>query len=71
VGVIFHGYELCAHSFVYSAFRVIMSFITSIRRYGRLDTERKRKNSDCFAVSGMKDKEIVHILIAPSSRGKL
>jgi len=35
---------------------VIMSFITSIRRYGRLVTERKRKNFDPYAVSVMKDK---------------
>jgi len=49
-----------------------MSFITSIRRYGRLVTERKRKNFDPFAVSAMKDKEIVcALLIAPSSCGKL
>jgi len=50
---------------------VITSFITSIRRYGRLVTERKRKNFNPFSVSVMKDKEIVHILIASSSYGKL
>jgi len=52
----------------------ITSFITSIRRYGRLVMERKRNFLILllpFAVSVMKDKEIVHILIAPSSRGKL
>ena len=38
VGVIFCGYESCAHGFVYFAVRVITSFITSIRRYGRLVT---------------------------------
>jgi len=32
---------------------------------------RETGNSDPFAVSVMKDKEIVHILIAPSSRDKL
>jgi len=36
VGVIFRGYESCAHGFVYSTVRVITSFITGIRRYGRL-----------------------------------
>jgi len=46
---------------------VITSFIASIRRYGRLVMQRKRKKFDPFAVSVMKDKEIVHILIAPSS----
>jgi len=49
---------------------VIMSFITSIRRYGRLVMKKKEK-FDPFAVSVMKDKEMVHILIAPSSCGKL
>jgi len=48
-----------------------MNFITGIRRYGRLVTERKRKIFDPFAVSVMKNKEIVHILIVPSSHGKL
>jgi len=70
VGV-FCGYESCAHGFVYSTVRGIMSFITSIRRYGRLVTERKKKNFDLFAVSVIKNKEIVHILIAPSSHSKL
>jgi len=46
-------------------------FITSVRRYGRLVTERKLKNFYPFAVSVTKDKEIVHILIAPSSHSKL
>jgi len=50
---------------------VITSFITSIRRCERLAMERKRKIFYPFAVSVMKDKEIVHVLIAPSSRGKL
>jgi len=50
---------------------VITSFITSIRRYGRLVMERKRKIFDPFAVSVMKDDKIVHILIVPSSRAKL
>jgi len=50
---------------------VITSFITSIRRYGKLVTERKRKNFDPFAVSVMNSKEIVHILIVPSSYSKL
>jgi len=71
VGVIFCGYELCAHGFDYSTIRGYNSFITSIRRYGRLVMKRKRKKFDPFAVSVMKDKEIVHILIAPSSRSKL
>jgi len=71
VGAIFRGYESCAHGFVYSTVRVITSFITSIRGYGRLVMQRKRKNSDYFTVSVMKDKEIVHILIASSSHGTL
>jgi len=50
---------------------VITSFVTSIRRYGRPVTERKRTIFDPFAVSVMKDKKIVHILIAPSSCSKL
>jgi len=50
---------------------VIMSFITSIRRYGRLVMERKKKIFDPFAVSVKKYKEILHILIVLSSRGKL
>jgi len=33
--------------------------------------EEKRKIFDPFAVSAMKDKELVHILTAPSSLGKL
>jgi len=33
--------------------------------------ERKGKILILFAVSVMKDEEIVHILIAPSSHGKL
>jgi len=47
---------------------VLMGFITSIRRYGMLVMEGKRKNFSPFAVSVMKDKEIVHILIVPSSQ---
>jgi len=58
MGVIFCGYESCVHGFVYSTVRGITSFITTIRRYGRLVTERKRKIFDLFAVSVMKDKEI-------------
>jgi len=66
VGVIFRGYESCAHDFVYSAVRGYNKFYNQyIRRYGRLVMEKKRKNFDPFAVSVMKDKEIVHILIAP------
>jgi len=50
---------------------VIASFITSIRRYGRIVMERKREKINPFAVSVMKDKEIVHNLIVPSSHGEL
>jgi len=57
---------LYAHNFVYFTVRDYNEFITSIRRYGRLVMERKRKNFDPFAVSVMTDKEIVYIIIAPS-----
>jgi len=57
---------LYAHNFVYFTVRGYNEFITSIRRYGRLVMERKRKNFDSFAVSVMTDKEIVYIIIAPS-----
>jgi len=58
VGVIFRGYESCAHSFVYSAFRGYDEFYN---QYKRLVMERERKKIDPFAVSVMKDKEIAHI----------
>jgi len=60
---------VCTH-FVDPPLEAIMSFINSIRRYGRLVME-KRKLFSFFAVSVMKDKEIVHILIVPSSCSKL
>jgi len=78
VGTYFRGYYFSwlwrVHTVLFiPQVGVIMSFITSIRRYKRLAMERKRKIFYPFAVSVMKDKEIVHniILIAPSSCSKL
>jgi len=61
VGTYFRGYYFlcyvsCAHDFVDSTVRVITSFINSVRGYGRLVTERKRKNFDPYAVSVMKER---------------
>jgi len=67
VGVIFHAYESCAHTFVYSAVRGYNEFYN---QYKRLVMERKRKNFNPLVVV-VKDKEIVHILIVPSSCCKL
>jgi len=62
--VLFHGYEL-VHVYLLIP---LIGVITSIRRYGKLVTEN---SFNPFTISVMKDKGIVHILIASSSCSKL
>jgi len=50
---------------------VMTSFYNQYKEIWEASYGEKRKNFDPFAVSVMKDKEIVHILIAPSSHSKL
>ena len=62
--------------FVDSAVRDYNEFYNQHKEIERLVMERKGKIFDPLPVSVMKDKEIrqysyLHILIAPSSRGKL
>jgi len=71
VGVIFCGYESCAHSFVYSTVRGYNEFYNQYKEIWEASYGEKKENFDPFAVSVMSNKEIVHSLIAPSSCGKL
>jgi len=70
-GCYFCGHELCAHIFVDSTVRGYNQYKEIWEAsYGEV-WEKKEILSILFAVSVMKDKEIVHILIALSSCGKL
>ena len=71
MGVIFRGYESCAHSFVYSTVRGYNEFYNQYKEILEASYREKKEKFRSFTVSVMKDKEIIHILIAPSSCGKL
>jgi len=60
VGIIFAVKNHMHMVLLIQPLRAITSFITSIGRYGRLVMERKRKIFNPFAISVMKDKELVH-----------
>ena len=76
VGTYFRGcyflwLRICAHGFVDSAIIGYNKFYNQYKEIWEASYEEKRKIFDPFAVSVMKDKEIVYILTVPSSRGKL
>jgi len=67
MGVIFHGYESRAHSFVYSTVRGYNEFYNQYKEIWEASYGEKKEEFDPFAASVIKHKEILHILIAPSS----
>jgi len=70
-GCYFSWLKICAHDFVNSTVIGYNKFYNQYKETWEASYEEKRKIFDPFAISVMKDKEIVHILIVPSSRGKL
>jgi len=59
------------HGFVDSAVIGYNKFYNQYKEIWEASYEEKRKNFNPFVVSVMKDKEIIHILTAPSSCGEL
>jgi len=73
LGIYLRGCYFCgyAHGFVDSAIRGYNKFYNQYKEIWEASYREKRNFFDPFAVSVMKDKEIVHTLIALSSHSKL